>query len=168
MITLRTNEAFIYFVCSLILGASLGIVYDILRAFRQTFKIKILTLIFDVFFFIVCAVSLYLYSIGTTYGEVRLFVVVGVVSSLILEQLTLSRFITLVFSVLLGFVKTLFFFMLIPIKRPFVSLFKCVKEKVFSNFHKKLLKKRSRILYNEKRSFGEEIRKLEEYEKYFS
>ena len=168
MITLKTNEAFLYFAYSLCLGVCLGVVYDLFRAFRQNFKGKVFGIIIDIFYFLIFAVSIYLFSIGATFGEIRLFVVVPIISSLVLEELTVSKFITKIFVCLIGFIKSIFVFLFWPIKRLILLFLSLLKEKIFSNFHKKLLKNRPRLLYNKKRSLGREIKEFEEIEKYFS
>lgn len=168
MITLKTNEAFIFFACSLILGLSLGLIYDLFRALRLNFKGRAFAVITDILFFLICAVRIYLFSIAASFGEIRLFIIFGIVSSLVLEQITLAPFITKIFKFFIGIMKSFIVFLLLPLKRLMLFIIKELKDKIFSNFHKKLLKNRPRLLYNTKRSLRREKRRVEENEKYFS
>lgn len=170
MIDLKTNDGFIFFAFSLCLGLFLGVLYDLFRAIRQNFNRKITSFCADILYFIICAVSLYLFSIGSTFGEIRLFVVVGTLSSLILEQIILSRLLTKFFFVLIAFIKNLFLILLLPFKKIVVWVLEKIKTKIFPKIHRKLLKNNQRLLYNKKRNFGRDREKneIEEIEKYFS
>ena len=124
---------------SIAFGAIICIFYDILRATRFVFKFKNITIFLqDLFFFIFLAISIFSFLLVTTNGQLRGYIILGVVIGFSVCRLTISIAIVLVLKFF--FIKILRFFDIIKIifikisKKP---LFFC--QKTYFLF-KKLLK----------------------------
>ena len=66
------------FLGGVLLGAALGVCYDLFRVARLAIPHSgALVAVEDLLFFCICAAATFLYLLGTAYGEVRLFVLVG-------------------------------------------------------------------------------------------
>lgn len=77
---------------SLVCGAALGAVYDVLRMLRYVFrKSKAYTFLSDLLFMILCAFVTTLFSMGFTRGSTRYFTVLGELAGFLLVRLTVSR-----------------------------------------------------------------------------
>ena len=80
-----------YFLWSLVLGAALGVLYDVIRAARMVLRAgKIHVLISDVVFFAVCGVITSLFSLPFNKGDVRAFILFGEAVGFSAYRLTLG------------------------------------------------------------------------------
>lgn len=77
---------------SLILGAVLGMFYDIIRACRKSgLNSFAAVFICDVFFFAISAVAMFIFLVGATNGEIRGYVIFSCAAGFIVYRLTLSK-----------------------------------------------------------------------------
>ncbi|MBR4122979.1 MAG: spore cortex biosynthesis protein YabQ [Clostridia bacterium] len=125
---------------SIAFGAIICIFYDILRATRFVFKFKNITIFLqDLFFFIFLAISIFSFLLVTTNGQLRGYIILGVVIGFSVCRLTISIAIVLVLKFF--FIKILRFFDLLKIV--FIKILK--KPLIFCKkscfLFKKLLKK---------------------------
>lgn len=90
---------------SLVLGAVLGIFYDIIRVFRKTgLNSFAAVFICDVFFFAVSAVVTFIFLVGATNGEIRGYVIFSCAVGFIVYRLTLSKVVFYLICKLFGLI----------------------------------------------------------------
>ena len=115
-----TNQAFLFLVFVLI-GLIIGLLFDIFRILRISFKTKdIVTYVEDIVFWIITGI-LVLYSIFIfNNGEIRLFIFIGIAIGVILYIMLFSSYIIKCSVYIVNFIKkvigTLFKIILIPLK----------------------------------------------------
>ncbi len=133
MLDVKLSDQTFTFLCSILSGLILGVLYSVFKCMRRLFSDRrIPTVILDVLYMLVFTVVTTLFSIGFTDGFVRYFVVAGELMGLLGFKLTLGFLIDKLFMVL--------FKAFSKIKRIF--------QKNISVFLKKLLKARHKMLYN--------------------
>lgn len=124
------STAFLY---SLPLGAVLGIIYGIIALLRKTLNLKKGTVIaLDITFMLLCAVSIFYFSLGFLDGYIRLYVIFGAGLGFFIYRLTIGRLLQRILNPIL-----------LWIKRIIMAIFTKIK-----NIAKKLLKIGYHILYN--------------------
>ena len=124
------STAFLY---SLPLGAVLGIIYGIIALLRKTLNLKKGTVIaLDITFMLLCAVSIFYFSLGFLDGYIRVYVIFGAGLGFFIYRLTIGRLLQRILNPILSW-----------IKRIIVAIF--TKIKIIA---KKLLKIGYHILYN--------------------
>lgn len=122
-----------YFLWSLVLGAALGVLYDVIRAARMVLRAgKIHVLISDVVFFAVCGVVTSLFSLPFNKGDVRAFILFGEAVGFLAYRLTLGSVMGKVYAFSAKKIRT------------FVQKIR----KILQNFFNYLLKSIAYLLYN--------------------
>jgi len=82
------------FLSTIIVGAAIGLLYDMFRIFRKTAPhAGIAVQLEDLLFWVVATVLTFYYMLHRNYGEIRPFVMLGVVIGVVLYFITISRFI---------------------------------------------------------------------------
>ena len=141
------DQTYLFLVFSLT-GISIGLLFDFFRVLRKSFKTSdIVTSIGDILFWILTGIII-LYNIWYfNNGEIRLFMILGIILGTIIYMLTLSNVILKIFFSILTFLKKIIMQLLkileVPFK-PIVLIYKkiCV---IISNIVKKIINKRSEI-----------------------
>lgn len=124
------STAFLY---SLPLGAVLGIIYGVLALLRHTLSLKKSAVIaLDITFMLLCAVSIFYFSLGFLDGYIRVYVIFGAGLGFFIYRLTIGRLLQRILNPILSW-----------IKRIIVAIFTKIKL-----IAKKLLKIGYHILYN--------------------
>lgn len=124
------STAFLY---SLPLGAVLGVIYGIIALLRKTLNLKKGTVIaLDITFMLLCAVSIFYFSLGFLDGYIRVYVIFGAGLGFFIYRLTIGRLLQRILNPIL-----------LWLKRIIVAIFTKIK-----NIAKKLLKIGYHILYN--------------------
>ena len=124
------STAFLY---SLPVGAVLGIIYGIIALLRKTLNLKKGTVIaLDITFMLLCAVSIFYFSLGFLDGYIRVYVIFGAGLGFFIYRLTIGRLLQGILNPIISW-----------IKRIIVAIFTKIK-----NIAKKLLKIGYHILYN--------------------
>ncbi len=110
MVGLLTLQAQI-FLGACLLGGCLGVIYDFFRISRLAFRLpRAVVMLEDILFFIICGVITFLYLAETNDGQVRYFIMLGLLLGATLYYFTLGAVVMRVSSVIIGFVaKTLGF-----------------------------------------------------------
>ena len=141
------DQTYLFLVFSLT-GISIGLLFDFFRVLRKSFKTSdIVTSIEDILFWILTGIII-LYNIWYfNNGEIRLFMILGIILGTIIYMLTLSNVILKIFFSILTFLKKIIMQLLIILEVPFkpiVLIYKkiCV---IISNIVKKIINKRSEI-----------------------
>jgi len=77
--SVSVKEQLCDFLCALLLGGIIGIVYDVLRVIRGRGRYSVLTAIFDVIFCIVCGILTLMYGFTVGDLELRIFALFGII-----------------------------------------------------------------------------------------
>lgn len=134
------------FLFACILGALYSAFYDVFRALRLVKNQKPFTIFLeDLFYFITLAFVTFFYLLAFTNGEVRFYVLFGMIFGFIVFYLLLSKYNLLLLKCLLKIIfKCINLF--------FKGLYWLINkiDNISSNFFKKCLKMASKVLYNNK------------------
>ncbi len=126
----------ITFFYSLVLGIFFSIFYDVLRAFRIIKQhSKLLVFIEDILYFSFNSIITFIFLIATTNGEVRAYVIIGLILGFILFFITLSKYflkiICWIFSIIKIFfmyINSKFYYFSESILNFFKNTLKCLKK----------------------------------------
>lgn len=105
------EQAYLFLVFSLT-GVSIGILFDFFRVLRKTYKTSdIITYIEDIIFWILAGIII-LYSIWYfNNGEIRLFMIIGIILGALIYTLTLSNIFIKINSFLMSIIKKILKFL---------------------------------------------------------
>lgn len=151
---------FIYFI---ITGMVLGIVFDIFRILRKSFKTSdLVTNIEDILFGIITGIVLLFTIFLFNNGELRLYLFLGIIFGIILYLLLISKYFIKINVEIIKIIKKF----IILITKPFIILLKFIKKIFFKPISficinlkllfKKILKKFSKNIKIPKKSVNEE------------
>jgi len=143
---------------SILLGAALGLLYDVFRILRISFKNgKVLIFLEDVLFFTVATIVSFLFIVLQNDGVLRAFLILGELLGAVLYFFTVSLVILKAATGIVHGIRTLLFWIYRIFFSPFVRLFcwifkKCGKigtffKKLFQT-QKKHLKACRQVVYN--------------------
>ena len=136
------DQTYLFLVFSLT-GIMIGLLFDFFRVLRKSFKTTdLITCIEDVIFWILTGI-LILYNIWYfNNGEIRLFIILGIILGVIIYLLTLSNIVVKVFTFIINFLKKIiiqiFKTLEIPFK-PIVLIYKKICA-IITNIVKKIVK----------------------------
>lgn len=156
-------EQALIFVEALLVGAALGLLYDVFRITRVAFPTASgVVFAEDILFFIICAVVTFFFGLTVIDGSLRLFLVFGELLGAIIYYFTVGKLVMGISKKIIAVIKSIISFMIkwifIPIwtviyhimtfiVRPFIYLEKIFKKKLQNaKFH---LKVRRKVLYNQ-------------------
>lgn len=127
------SDQTVYFLFSLVYGAVLSALYDIVRIIRFAGANKPIHIILsDVVYFVVCAFATFLYALPFNYGSVRYFVLFGEAVGFVVYRFTVGEVNSCIYQVIIAFFRKI--------------IEKTLKyTRVFSN---KLLKANTFVVYN--------------------
>ena len=138
-------EIRVFFLCGLC-GIACGIIYDLIRILRRTLKVgTVMTFLFDILFWILCAVLIFFMMFYANYGRARWYEVAGLTLGVA------SYFVSVSGMVVDGgvmFLKTLLKLICVILKTVFYPVFFIYKKlsvkicKIKSFFSKKIRKNR--------------------------
>ncbi len=132
MNAVTVNQAYLFLIF-ILNGLLIGIVFDIFRILRRSFKTpNIITYIEDALFWII-SVSIILYSLFVfNNGEIRGFIFIGLLFGIALYMLFISKTIIKIFVKIVTFIKniiyTIFKIIAFPIKKVVKILSKIIKK----------------------------------------
>ncbi len=95
------SQQTLQFLLSVVLGAGLGVVYDIFRVLRIVFptaRKKGAVCAADIIFMIICGIAVFLFSAMFCRGQVRFFCIFGAAPGFILYMLTIGHFVAGIFK----------------------------------------------------------------------
>lgn len=157
---LEQLTTFIYFI---ITGIVLGVIFDVFRILRKSFKTSdIVTNIEDILFGIITGVILLISIFLFNNGELRLFIFIGIVFGIIIYMLLISKYFIKLNVAIINFIKKI----IILLTKPFIILLKLIK-RIFLRpisficinlklLFKKILKKFNKTTKINKKSIKEE------------
>lgn len=122
------NQAYLFLVFSLT-GVIIGIVFDIFRVLRMIYKTSdIATYIEDILFWVLAGIII-LYNIWYfNDGEIRLFMILGIIMGAIIYALTLSNIFIKINSFIMSKIKTIMSFLYTIFKIPVKFIINIVKK----------------------------------------
>lgn len=153
------NQAYIFLIF-IINGLLIGILFDIFRILRKSFKTSdFITYLQDILFW-TCAGFLILFSIYTfNSGEIRLFIFVGLLFGIALYLLTISKyFITINVKIITFISNILEKIFILPIKFIFKLINKIIIRPISSFFYKICQSFKKKIVKN-KKNFKKKVAK---------
>ena len=87
------NQAYLFVIFTLV-GVIIGILFDIFRILRKTFKTKdIITYIEDIVFWIIAGIIIIYTMYVFCDGELRFFMIIGIVLGTVLYMMTISKYV---------------------------------------------------------------------------
>lgn len=105
---ISSYSQYICFLYSLVLGVSLGIVYDLFKLDRLLFKRSKIFLFFsDILFWLISAFLIFTFCVIFSNGQIRGYIVLGTLLGFVIYRLTLSKLIFLLVNPLKKLVKKL-------------------------------------------------------------
>lgn len=122
------------FINFILTGFIIGILYDVFRILRKSFKtLDIVTYIQDIIFWILTGIIL-LYSIFTfNNGELRGYIFIGILSGVVLYMLLISKYFICVTVKFIKFIKKIIFY-------PINILHKFILKYIFRPIHRIITK----------------------------
>lgn len=145
MLDLSLTSQTYTFLCSLLSGLILGVLYTIFKCIRTAFgNGRVATAICDIIYMLVFTFVTYIFSIGFTDGFVRYYVVTGEILAILTYKFTLGRLFDKLFAVLFKL----------------FCKFSAFLQKNISGFVKKLLKASHNMLYNKVNKKGKPMNTL--------
>ena len=141
------------FLGAIVLGIIFCCVYNIFKTLRKYGKITYLRLFLeDIVYFFCIAIITYIYLIAVTNGEIRFYILFGILIGFLLLYFTINSYILIIFKFALSLIITfnklllkVFYLLFVKIDNIFVIMYKKT-----ITFFKKCLKKSSKLLYNNK------------------
>ncbi len=101
------------FIVFFILGLCIGMIFDIFRAFRKTFKTPdFITSIHDMIFVAIVGILVVNTLILTNHGQIRFFIILAILFGIFFYFLTISKICIIILQECMKFFKKLFFFLI--------------------------------------------------------
>ena len=151
------NQTYLFIVFSIV-GIIIGVLFDIFRILRKSFKTKdIVTYIEDILFWILTGIIILFSMYKFSNGELRFFMIIGIIMGTLMYMITFSRYVIKISVFIINIIKTIIVY---PIKviekilkkiifRPIFII--CINfKKNFINFVKKNKKNRGIFVKKEK------------------
>lgn len=111
------NQSYLFLVFTLN-GAIIGLLFDIFRILRKTFKTKnIVTYMEDILFWILAGISIIFFMYNFSNGNLRLFMVLGLMIGIVLYIITFSKIIINISLIIINILKQILKFFILPIKK---------------------------------------------------
>jgi len=105
MILSMQGQAFL-FLSTVLMGACVGLFYDVFRIFRKTAPHSTLAVqLEDLFFWTAATVGTFYFMLNRSYGEIRPFALLGVALGILLYFTTVSRYVVRVCVVIVTYLK---------------------------------------------------------------
>lgn len=96
------------FLLTVLMGAGIGLFYDVFRIFRRTApfaKNRLAVQLEDLFFWIIVTGAMFYFMLEQSFGEIRLFSLLGAFLGIIFYFATLSRFVIKIFVAIIEYLK---------------------------------------------------------------
>lgn len=97
------------FIYSIFLGMIFSFFYDVIKSIRLTLKLSsIIVFIYDILFFIIISVFTFIYYMSVTDGEIRYYILLGLLLGFIVFRLTISKLLIYILTNILKFLILIF------------------------------------------------------------
>ena len=125
------NQAYL-FLMFIINGILLGIIFDIFRVLRKSFKTSdIITYIEDIIFWIISGIITLYFIFYLNNGEVRLYIFIGIILGSLFYMLTISKYFVKISVCIVLAIKTIIDKIWTIVNFPFKILFKIIRKVFF-------------------------------------
>jgi spore cortex biosynthesis protein YabQ len=151
------NQTYLFIVFTIV-GIIIGVLFDIFRILRKSFKTKdIVTYMEDILFWILTGIIILFSMYKFSNGELRFFMIIGIIMGTLMYMITFSRYVIKISVFIIKIIKTIIVY---PVKvvekilkkiiiRPIFII--CINfKKNFINFVKKNKKNRGIFVKKEK------------------
>lgn len=153
------TQQLIYFCQSIFLGVISSFIFDFFKILRLSIKHNnIFIFIEDIIFFIILSLLTYNFMINISFGQIRIFILIGELIGFILYKFSISDFIvksiTYIISIISALFKLIFNFLLFPTYKFTIKFIKLLSKPFLTFFTKyfkiieKPLKNKISIVYN--------------------
>ena len=147
---INTYNQFYDLLTFIITGIIIGILFDIFRIFRKTFKTPdFLTYAQDILFWILVGIILLFSIFHFNNGEIRSYVFIGLIIGILIYILTISKYFIKISVVILVFFKNIVYF---PFKLFKKIITKCIirpSSTIFNKFKTKIQQKQLNNIPND-------------------
>ena len=110
------NQAYLFLLFSLN-GVIIGLLYDLFRILRKTFKtVDFVTYIEDILFWILTGIIIIFFMYNFSDGSLRLFMVFGLIIGILIYMVTFSKIIIKFSMIVINVLKKIICILLVPIK----------------------------------------------------
>ena len=110
------NQAYLFLLFSLN-GVIIGLLYDLFRILRKTFKtVDFVTYIEDILFWILTGIIIIFFLYNFSDGSLRLFMVFGLIIGILIYMVTFSKIIIKFSMIVINVLKKIICILLVPIK----------------------------------------------------
>lgn len=117
MIYLAINQAYLFLMFSLN-GLIIGLLFDIFRILRKTFKTNnFITYIEDILFWTLTGISIIFFMYNFSDGNLRIYMILGLIIGVLIYLITFSKIIINISIVLINIIKNIITFIARPIKK---------------------------------------------------
>ena len=121
---MANNQAYIFIVFTIV-GVIIGVIFDIFRISRKTFKTNdLVTHIEDILFWIITGFIIIYSMYVFCDGELRFFMIIGILIGTIMYLLTLSKYVIKISVAIINIIKKI---IIVPIR----IVFKTIKRIIF-------------------------------------
>jgi len=94
------------FLSTVLVGAVIGLFYDVFRVFRKTARHPTWAVqLEDLFFWLAATVGTFYFMLTRSYGEIRPFAIIGVVLGVVLYFATISRWVVKICVIIVTYLK---------------------------------------------------------------
>lgn len=151
------NQTYLFIIFTIV-GIIIGVLFDIFRILRKSFKTKdIVTYMEDILFWILTGIIILFSMYKFSNGELRFFMIIGIIMGTLMYMITFSRYVIKISVFIIKIIKTIIVY---PVKvvekilkkiiiRPIFII--CINfKKNFINFVKKNKKNRGIFVKKEK------------------
>ena len=105
MILSMSGQAWL-FLSTVLMGAAVGLFYDVFRIFRKTVPHKTIAVqLEDLFFWIVVTAGVFYFMLHRNFGEIRMFSFIGAGIGILLYFATISRYVIIAFVAVIDYMK---------------------------------------------------------------
>ena len=121
---MASNQAYLFMVFSIV-GVLIGVLFDIFRIIRKTFKTNdIITYLEDILFWILTGIIVIYAMYRFCDGELRFFMIMGIVLGICLYVVTISQYVIKISVFIINIVKKIIFY-------PIIAIYKITKKILF-------------------------------------
>ena len=121
---MAVNQTYLFIIFTIV-GIIIGILFDIFRILRKSFKTKdIVTHIEDIFFWILTGIIIILSMYRYSNGELRFFMIIGIIMGTLIYMITFSKYVIRISVFILKIIKKIIIY-------PFNLMKKILKKIIF-------------------------------------
>ena len=140
------NQAYLFLIFTLN-GTFIGLLFDFFRILRKSFKTaNFITYIEDIIFWIISGISIIFLMYRFSNGELRIYMLLGLVFGIMIYMLALSKLVITFFMSIIDFIKKIFRVIFSIIIIPFNIILKICKKLIKNIKNMKEFGKKWRII----------------------